>query len=84
MELGDAARAAQDGARSVAGMRGAPGAGRVSPTTARPNPLTAQRGESLSYIVALRPTGVIDSERRLAAGERDLPHRHPDAVRPST
>src|ERR1043165_4191987 len=36
----------------------------------------------LAHIAALGPAGIVDPERRLAAGEGDFPHRDPDARGP--
>jgi hypothetical protein len=45
-----------------------------------PYPPSPHIRQALAHIDALRPTGVVDPEWRLAAGERDLPNRHPDAA----
>ena len=46
-----------------------------------PGSRAPQRRQSLPHVVALRPGRVVHAERRLAARQRDLAHRHADAAR---
>ena len=85
LELGDRAGAAE---QRRAGDRPAPARDRrrsrragVLDRARRRSRAGAAR-QSLPHVAALRPAGVVHPERRLAAGERDLAHRHADAARP--
>jgi hypothetical protein len=46
--------------------------------TSSDDPLTAQKGQTVADVEALGTAGVVHAQRRLAAGQRDLAHRHPD------
>src|SRR5207249_2957275 len=46
-----------------------------------PNPRAPHSRQSLPNVVPLGPARVVDPERGLAAGEGNLAHRDPDAVR---
>src|SRR5206468_3119784 len=45
------------------------------------HPRFAQLRQAILHIVALRTAGVVDAQRRLAAGQRDLAHRYAHALR---
>ena len=45
------------------------------------DPRLAQLRQAVLDVVALRAAGVVEAHRRLAAGQRDLAHRHADALR---
>ncbi len=72
--------------RSVSGiesLRGSAATEAISVVHAAcPDPFAAQRRQALSYIEPLRPAGVVDPERRLAARERDLSHGYADPLGP--
>src|SRR5690606_33531837 len=46
------------------------------------DPVEAQLRQTAPRVVALWTARVVHAQRRLAAGQRDLPHRHADAMRP--
>src|SRR5690606_2591171 len=46
------------------------------------DPVEAQLRQTAPRAVALWTARVVHAQRRLAAGQRDLPHRHADAMRP--
>ncbi len=58
----------------------APAGQHLLDVAARQDPLPSQTRQATPYVVGRRPARVVDAQRRLAAGERDLAHRHADAV----
>ena len=53
----------------------------VARDCSRRNPFASHWWQAFPYIETLWSTRVVHSQRRLAPGERDLPHRHPDPLR---
>ena len=81
VQLGDGARAAERARRTGLERRRhrrLPAPPRtVDDVAAGDDPVAPQRRQPVADVVSLRSAGVVDAQRRLAAAQRNLAHRHP-------
>src|ERR1700741_2772743 len=84
MLAGMMARPRATSSRTKAGALPSPRAPHSIPGRPPPpaDPPPARLGHAQAHVAAQRAAGVVDAQGRLAAGEGDLAHRHPDAVVP--